>query len=552
MLKSATDWMKLLLSTGEYADVHFLVGDGDEKELVPAHKLILKHASDVFKAMFRFDSKNAKPENDSANCPVVEIPDVEAAAFKVMLSFIYAGDLSDLNGDNAMAVLYTAKKYNIPSLVRASLQIPISKLPNVFLAYAQACLFDLEDFAHDCLLFIDQNADTLLKLDEFLQIDQNLLCKIFGRAKECSAANLRAVLGPALFKIRFPLISKEEFANKIVPSGVLTTDEVIGVQQYNRQPNFDRISKPYQLQFPSQERIWTDGTLLMDIEKVSEFAGPEQKSCVFSETVLIKRLQWKIVAQIKTKNRSSYEKWLGIYLLCDAPEEDKNWRCKCSAKLKIISQKNEVHNSIGTFCEYFFDSKSTNRGFENFISYAELMDQSNGFYNREADTVTLAIDVTVKDEKTEKPFLNQSKSNGTISMEIEKLSEFAREIVGSERKSETVHIKGFPWKILAQIRKKNGRSNDEKTLYIFLLCDAPKEDKNWSCKCSATLRIVSQKNGVSDFRRELEDFVFDRKKNNLGYYAIFFAELMDPEKGFYNQGEDKVTLAMEVTVKDMI
>ncbi|KAL3092782.1 hypothetical protein niasHS_007991 [Heterodera schachtii] len=542
MPKSATDWMKLLLSTGEYADVHFLVWDGDEKELVPAHKLILKHASEVFKAMFRFDSKNAKPENDSANCPVVEVPDVEAAAFKVMLSFIYAGDLSELNGENAMAVLYAAKKYNIPSLVGPSLQIPISKLSNIFLAYAQACLFDLEDFAHDCLLFIDKNAYTLLKSEAFLQINQKLLCEIFG------PANLRAVLGPALFKIRFPLISEEEFANEIVPSGVLTTDEVIGVQQYNCQPNFDRISKPYQLQFPSQERIWTDGTLLMDIEKVSEFAGPaEQKSCVFSETVHIKRLPWKIVAQIKTKNRSSYEKWLGIYLLCDAPEEDKNWRCKCSATLKIISQKNGVHNSIGTFCEYFFDNKSTNRGFENFISYAELMDQSNGFYNREADTVTLAIDVTVKDEKTEKPFLDQSKSNGTISMKIEKLSEFSREIIGSERKSETVFIKGFPWKILAQIRKKN---IDEKTLDIFLLCDVPKEDKNWSCKCSATLRIVSQKNGVSDFRRELEDFVFDRKKNNLGYYAIFFAELMDPEKGFYNESEDKVTLAMEVIVKE--
>jgi hypothetical protein len=37
---------------------------------------------------------------------VVEIPDVEAEAFKVMLSFIYIDDLSGLNGDNAMAVLY--------------------------------------------------------------------------------------------------------------------------------------------------------------------------------------------------------------------------------------------------------------------------------------------------------------------------------------------------------------------------------------------------------------------------------------------------------------
>ncbi|KAL3105481.1 hypothetical protein niasHT_030349 [Heterodera trifolii] len=76
---------------------------------------------DKFSAMFRFDSQN----NASANCPVVEVPDVGAAAFKVMLSFIYTEDLNELNGDNAMAVLYAAKKYNIHGPVRPSLQIPI-------------------------------------------------------------------------------------------------------------------------------------------------------------------------------------------------------------------------------------------------------------------------------------------------------------------------------------------------------------------------------------------------------------------------------------------
>ncbi|KAL3087500.1 hypothetical protein niasHS_008316 [Heterodera schachtii] len=76
-------------------------------KLLPAHKLILKNASEVFAAMFRFDAKKERAENVYANCPnEVEIPDVEAAAFKVMLNFIYADDLSELNGDNAMAVLY--------------------------------------------------------------------------------------------------------------------------------------------------------------------------------------------------------------------------------------------------------------------------------------------------------------------------------------------------------------------------------------------------------------------------------------------------------------
>ncbi|KAL3112542.1 hypothetical protein niasHT_018748 [Heterodera trifolii] len=368
MSKSAIAGLKSILSTGEHADVHFLVGDGDAKERVPAHKFILKNVSNVFAAMFRFDSQNANAENDFANGPTdVEIPDVEAAAFKVMLSFIYMDDLSGLNGDNAMAVLCAAKKYNIPCLVDPSLQIPISELRNVFVAYAYACLFDLEDFANCCLSYIDKNADILIKSEEFLQIDQRTLCEIFG------PENRRAMFGPALFKIRFPLLSSKEFAKDIVQSGVLTTQEVIGVQQNNCQPNFD--------QFNSEERIWTFGTITMDIEKVSEFAGADVRN--------------------------------------------KNWRRKCSATFRIISQKNWAENSVGTLCDHVFCNKSNNWGFRNFISIAQLMDHSNGFYNREEDKVTLAIDVTVKDEKMDKFILEQSKSKQTLELQMfVKLSNF--------------------------------------------------------------------------------------------------------------------------------
>ncbi|KAL3102836.1 hypothetical protein niasHT_027734 [Heterodera trifolii] len=139
---NSNERMKHLLSSGEDADVHFLVGDG--KELLHAHKLILKHGSDVFEAMFRFDSQNAKAGRGKgktrkkpskfnvlffvrkskrstrgtrgksaafitlADSPV-EVPDVEPSAFRVMLSFIYSDDLSELDGDNAMAVLYAGK-----------------------------------------------------------------------------------------------------------------------------------------------------------------------------------------------------------------------------------------------------------------------------------------------------------------------------------------------------------------------------------------------------------------------------------------------------------
>ncbi|KAL3120088.1 hypothetical protein niasHT_003340 [Heterodera trifolii] len=549
MSKTAIDGLKLMLSTGEYADVHFWVGDGDAKELLSAHKLILKLASGVFEAMFRFDAKKEQGENASTNYPaVVEVPDIEPSAFKVMLSFIYTDDLSGLNGDNAMAVLCAAKKYNIPGLVDPSLQIPISELRNVFVAYAYACLFDLEDFANCCLSYIDKNADILIKSEEFLQIDQRTLCEIFGRDElqiheeitiwkacrqngiECSAENRRAMLGPALFKIRFPLLSSEEFAKDIVQSGVLTTEEVIGVQQNNCQPNFD--------QFNSEERIWTDGTLLLDIKKVSEFAGEKVGSRRFSETVHIKRLPWKIVAQITTDTTdegTGNEKWLGIYLLCDAPKEE-NWRCKS------IMEKHAGAEPCAAEL-----SESAIKG---------LMDQSNGFYNREEDKVTLAIDVTVKDEKMEKFFWDQNKLKWTLWMEIENLSEFAREVIGSERKGDTVYINGIAWEIVAQIRTKNESTDNEKWLGIYLMCAGPKEDKSWECKCWSTFRIVSQKSGVGDYKiRTLshDKHTFYSFENSWGFSNFAsFAQLMDPSNDFYNQNEDKVTLAIDFTLKDKV
>ncbi|KAI3407413.1 BTB/POZ domain-containing protein 3 [Globodera pallida] len=286
------------------ADVHFLVGKDDEKELLPAHKAILEKASDVFERMFRFDEANAKAAaaagtGFSEEIKPVEVPDVEVDAFKAMLAFIYADDLSGLNGDNAISVLYAADKYNLPKLVKACLNFPIPELRNVFFAFDWARFLGKEyyliyifnfylfwNFARRCLDYIDRNADALILSEAFLQIDQKLLCEILDRdelmisdeiaiwnaalcwadekcrqnGKECSAENRRAMLGTALFKIRLPLIPQKDFTEKIVPSGVLEEDEQAGVYQYYSHPDAGQPELS-QLQFPTNGRVLTGLTL---------------------------------------------------------------------------------------------------------------------------------------------------------------------------------------------------------------------------------------------------------------------------------------------------
>ncbi|KAL3087417.1 hypothetical protein niasHS_008746 [Heterodera schachtii] len=311
-------------------------------------------------------------------------------------------------------------KYGIQGLISHCVQIPIQNLPNVFLAHAHARLFNLEDFAHQCLRYICQNATTLFDSEEFLQIGQNLLCELFGRdqlvvsnefeiwkaalrwadekcrqnAIECSAENRREQLGPALFKIRFPLLPTRDFTSSIVPSRVLTTAEAISVYQFHCHPNPRGVLGVNPLEFPWHGRIsdWNIArgnrvTLAMEIEKLSEFAQEKEGSFRKSDAVQMKGFEWKILAKIETEEDST-AKCLGFYLLCIPPKNDGNWSCECSATLRIVSQKNGTEDLMKKYDHVFNNESTRGWGWPNFNTFT--------------DKVILAIDLTVEEEKETK------------------------------------------------------------------------------------------------------------------------------------------------------
>ena len=204
-----------LFNNSLMSDIAFVLTDPDGTQVrVPAHKLVLSISSPVFEAMFYGELAEKRRE--------IELPDTELPYLLEFLRFLYCDEM-DLTTDNAFGVLYLAQKYIVPPL------------------------------ADKCWAFIDGNVCAYLKSDnagstlhpemlhslvrrETLHITKEL--ELFHAAKRWAETRLkdqdvepcgeavRNMLGEAITSIRFPTISPEDFARHVVPSGMLTSEEV--------------------------------------------------------------------------------------------------------------------------------------------------------------------------------------------------------------------------------------------------------------------------------------------------------------------------------------
>ncbi|KAL3069964.1 hypothetical protein niasHT_031446 [Heterodera trifolii] len=192
-----------------------------------------------------------------------------AGAFKAMLKFIYTDELGEMNGDTFFEVLFAAKKYNVTALVKKCTEYPMEKLrSNVFETLLSARFFE-----EHALRWADGQ------------------CRRKGI--DCSAENRRQMLGPALFQIRFPLISKEQFAADIVPSGVLTIDEMFRVLLHhcNTAAAADSVvphkHKQYPVHFSAKARAnWPTTTTTEGILKGQQSLAQQQQQQLVGNGIL--------------------------------------------------------------------------------------------------------------------------------------------------------------------------------------------------------------------------------------------------------------------------
>jgi BTB/POZ domain len=166
-------------------DVKFLVGP--ERRAVQGNKAFLAFTSTVFKKMFfsDFRSKN-----------VVEVPDVDADAFELMINSVSGRDVI-IDADNVAQVYYAAEKYDFPFLRRVCKTFVLNSidLTNALTILNTFQQYNDSEINEKCLAFILDDPLSFFGKPEFLEAPADVVRSIFKPTNiNCSLQDVKKAL----------------------------------------------------------------------------------------------------------------------------------------------------------------------------------------------------------------------------------------------------------------------------------------------------------------------------------------------------------------------
>ena len=239
-----------------------------------AHKYVLGTSSAVFYAMFY--GKLADMNS------VVHLRDTNDEYLEEFLRFLYTDECS-LTADNAISVLYLAKKYIVPSLADKCIEFldSIFSAENIFTILHQTIQLDEKKLEEKCWEFVELNTSEVVASVEFTDINQATLTDVLKRESlnvkeydlynavlkwseaECSrkgieanAKNKRTAIGNAIYQIRFASMTLQEFGQITSQSSMLTPEDM--VLFYEKFSGVERVSEVWNM---SERRVRSE-TLL--------------------------------------------------------------------------------------------------------------------------------------------------------------------------------------------------------------------------------------------------------------------------------------------------
>ena len=217
---------------------------------VPAHKYILAISSPVFFAIFYGKPANRRNEIDLRDCDYHSVLE--------FLRCIYYDEVN-LTLENAIGVMHIARKFLVPSLIKMCAAVLENAVNSkiVFKLLSQARKYNARSLERRCWEIVDKNMNECLQSDSVRYIDrETLVCllkreslvadefEVFKAAWRWAKARARdknlefdghlarEILSDALYYIRFPAMTREQFTECIAPSGILSDRENIMLYFY--------------------------------------------------------------------------------------------------------------------------------------------------------------------------------------------------------------------------------------------------------------------------------------------------------------------------------
>ncbi|CAF4423282.1 unnamed protein product [Rotaria socialis] len=165
-----------LYNQSDYSDVELII----ESEHFFAHRTILAARSEYFRALLYGGLRESQHDNHA-----IEIKECKAAAFKILLRYIYTGqiNLAKETEDTLLDLLGLVHQYGFEQL-ESSLSMYIQSilsLSNVCIIYDAACLYELNNLREHCALFIDSHAKEIITTNEFLALSPEALSSVVSR-----------------------------------------------------------------------------------------------------------------------------------------------------------------------------------------------------------------------------------------------------------------------------------------------------------------------------------------------------------------------------------
>ncbi|EEB18556.1 bpb/poz domain containing protein, putative [Pediculus humanus corporis] len=275
--KSTLKRVDFLYDNEQDSDVVFLVGIEPDVWRIPGHKKILSETNVVFRALL--DGPLATRDN------IIVIEDVEGRAFDYLLRYLYGKEVNIQSASTALNILYAAHKYLCSGLIQVCVKYLDENMneKNVLEIYTHARLYAVRDdktafepsapeasteifneqngnsipywseaLVHNCLQYIDENADQVLVQEGIEDLSSENLKEIIKRDtlkikseyvvflaldrwanRECkrrklnlNLKNRRFVLNDLIYEIRFPFFTSDEFLLGPIQNGWLDQQEL--------------------------------------------------------------------------------------------------------------------------------------------------------------------------------------------------------------------------------------------------------------------------------------------------------------------------------------